>query len=52
MTDRELMQLRMLQDIDRKVSSRHWLADFSSNIAGNAVWDGAVWLVSRLLRKL
>ena len=26
--------------------------DFVSNIAGNAVWDGAVWLVSRLSRLL
>lgn len=26
--------------------------DFLSNIAGNAAWDGLVWLVSRLSRKL
>lgn len=24
--------------------------DFASNIAGNAVWDGTVWLVRRLAR--
>lgn len=24
--------------------------DFASNIAGNAVWDGIVWLVRRLAR--
>ena len=52
MTDKELMELRMLQEIDRKVSRSHWLSDFSSNIAGNAIWDGAVWLLSRLIKKL
>ena len=52
MTEREMIELMMLEEIDRKVSRNHWLSDFSSNIAGNAVWDGAVWLVSRLLRKL
>lgn len=26
--------------------------DFLSNIAGNAAWDGLVWLVTRLSRKL
>ena len=26
--------------------------DFLSNIAGNAAWDGLLWLVSRLSRKL
>ena len=26
--------------------------DFLSNIAGNAAWDGLVWLISRLSRKL
>lgn len=52
MTDKELMQLRMLAEINRKVSQRTWWSDFSSNIAGNAVFDGAVWLVSRLIKKL
>ena len=52
MTEREMMELMMLEEINRKVSKSHWWSDFSSNIAGNAVWDGAVWLVSRLLRKL
>ena len=52
MTKDELIRLRMLQDIDRKVSRHTWLSDFSSNIAGNAVWDGFVWLASRLIRRL
>ena len=45
-------QGHQIADIHEKVSKQTWLSDFSSNIAGNAVWDGAVWLVSRLLRKL
>ena len=41
-----------IADIDEKVSRQTWLSDFSSNIAGNALWDGLVWLGSRLIRKL
>lgn len=51
MSDKEMMQLMMLKEIERKVSNR-WLSDLSSNLAGNALWDGAVWVVSRLIRKL
>lgn len=54
---REIMQALQAQrqqiaEVDRKVSRQTWLSDFSSNIAGNAVWDGFVWLVSRLIRKI
>ena len=52
MTDEEFMQLMMLDEINRKVSRQTWWSDFSSNIAGNAAWDGLVWLATRLLRKL
>ena len=52
MTQKELMQLRLLQEIDRKVSRQTWLSDFTSNLAGNAVFDGVVWLASKLIRKL
>lgn len=52
MTERELMQLRMLAEINRKVSKRTWFSDFTSNLAGNAVFDGVVWLASKLIRKL
>jgi hypothetical protein len=45
-------QERRIADIDEKVSRQTWLSDFSSNIAGNALWDGLVWLGSRLMRKL
>ena len=41
-----------LEEIDRKVSGQTWLRDFSSNIAGNAVWDAAVWIAKRLIRKM
>lgn len=45
-------QQATIDDVQERVNSHGWLSDFSSNVAGNAVWDGAVWLVSRLLRKL
>jgi hypothetical protein len=45
-------QQSSMDDVQQQISQHGWLSDFSSNIAGNAVWDGAVWLVSRLLRKL
>ena len=45
-------QEQQLIDVDKKVSRQTWLSDFSSNIAGNAVFDGAVWLFSKLLRRL
>lgn len=41
-----------IAEIHDKVSKQTWLSDFSSNIAGNAVWGGAVWVASQLLRKL
>ena len=44
-------QNHYLVDINNKVSRQTWLSDFSSNIAGNAVWDGLVWLGTRLLRR-
>ena len=45
-------QNQQLADISKKVNSQSWLSDFSSNIAGNAVWDGLVWIASRLIKKL
>ena len=49
--DKEVLQ--GLQRIESKVDkSRYsWLEGFGTNIAGNAVWDGLVWIGSRLLRK-
>lgn len=48
----EIMQA--LQGLSKKVEdNKHsWLSDFGANIAGNAVFDGAVWLLSKLIRKL
>jgi len=49
MTDEERTMLYLLRDIRRRQS---WWYDLSSNIAGNAIFDGAVWLLSRLIRKI
>lgn len=45
-------QHREIGEIHRKVACQSWLSDFSSNIAGNAVWDGLTWLGRTLLRRL
>lgn len=41
-----------LQSLSKQVdASRHsWLSDFGANVAGNAVFDGGVFLLSRLLK--
>ena len=43
-----------LNEIKQKTVSNHhsWLSDFGANVAGNAVFDGAVWLLSKLVRRL
>lgn len=47
-------QRQDISEISRKVDANHhsWLSDFGDNLAGNAVFDGAVWLVSRLIKRL
>ena len=45
-----------LKEQERKLDTIHkgqsfWL-DFGSNVAGNAVWDGIIWLGAKLFRKL
>lgn len=40
---------RALEEIRKRQS---WVLDFSSNVAGNAVWDGLVWLVKYIIRKV
>ncbi len=42
-------QEQQLRDIRRHQS---WWSDFGANIAGNAVYDGALWLLRRLARSL
>ena len=43
-----------LQDIKQKADRNHhsFLSDFGANVAGNAVWDGLIWLGGKILRKL
>ena len=43
-------QQSSMDDMQQQIGRHGWLSGFSSNIAGNAVWDGAVWVVSRLLK--
>jgi len=43
-------QGREIDEIHVKVAKQTWLSDFSSNIAGNALWDGLVWISSKLIR--
>lgn len=49
---REIMAA--LNELSQKADDNHhsWLSDFGANVAGNAVFDGAVWLLSKLVRKL
>ena len=50
MTKEEYYQLMLLEEVRK---SRHsFLADLAANISGNALWDGAVWIASRLIKKL
>lgn len=46
--------MNALQQISKQVdNSKHsWVADFGANIAGNAVFDGATWLLAKVLKKL
>ncbi len=48
----EIMQA--IQNLNKKVdANRHsWLSDFGANIAGNAAFDGAVWIFGKLIGKL
>lgn len=41
-------QSAQLDDLRRRQQT--FGEDFASNIAGNAAWDGAVWLIRRLAR--
>lgn len=41
-----------LQSLGKQVdASKHsWLSDFGANVAGNAVFDGAAWLLSKVIK--
>jgi hypothetical protein len=51
-TDEILSALRQqqLQLADIKQHQQTFAQDFASNIAGNAVWDGLLWLTRRLFK--
>ena len=49
MTEKDWLILQELKEIKRRQS---WWLDLSSNIVGNAVFEGAAWIVSKLIRKL
>lgn len=46
------IQRQSLQIQDVRENQQTFVKDFTSNLAGNAVWDGAVWLMTKLLRRL
>ena len=49
---REIMTA--LDELKKKADSNHHLftSDLLANIAGNGIFDGAVWLLSRLVKRL
>ena len=49
---REIMSA--LNELRQKADNNHhsWISDFGANIAGNAVFDGAVWLLSKFIKRL
>lgn len=40
------------QALDEIRKRQSWVYDFSSNVAGNAVWDSLVWLVKSIIKKV
>lgn len=47
-------EMDALANLSKQVdNSKHsWLSDFGANIAGNAVFDGATWLLLTLLKHI
>lgn len=43
-----------LDELKHKADGNHhsFRNDLLANISGNAIWDGAVWLLSKIVRKL
>lgn len=48
--DRELLEIK--SDLDKIKRQGLFSRDFASNVAGNAVFDGFVWIVSKLIKRL
>ena len=44
------LQQQQVQLADIKKHQQTFAADFASNIAGNAAWEGLVWIARRLFR--
>jgi hypothetical protein len=44
------LRQQQLQLADIKQHQQTFAQDFASNIAGNAVWDGLLWLTCRLFK--
>ena len=45
------LQQQSLQLQDLRQRQQTFGQDFASNILGNATWDGAMWLLGKLLKK-
>lgn len=56
MNRRDWMILQELRRQDEKLDSirrrQSWWLDLSSNVAGNAIFEGAVYLFSKLLKRM
>ena len=52
MTNEEKMLLQVLRNQERIKRNQSWWLDLSSNVAGNAIFEGAIWIAKRLLRRL
>lgn len=48
MTKEEKLILQVLRNQDKIRRNQSWWLDLSSNVAGNALFDGAVWLIKKL----
>ena len=47
---REIMEAlnRQKSELEEIRKGQSWFSDFGANIAGNAVWDGLLWLFRKL----
>lgn len=43
-------QNQQITDIQEHVDKNHWLSDFGANIAGNAAYGAAIWLLGRIIK--
>ena len=54
MTEHDWQLFRALQRQEQQLrdirSHQSWWGDFAANVAGNAAYDGALWVLRRLAR--